>query len=182
MDDRTRLTVVSVLGVLLLCMEAAHSRPSASTTLVLRIPHLSELVISGDVSGLLTLTADGTGETAFDAGYVQSTPAATWLTLNTNDRWDLSARLGGNWTCPGTYDKDENDLSIRITNTPTGTIQNGASSFVTLSGVDLMILSHDSAVTDNQVDIQTKVLLDWTKDIPGSYSITVTYTLVTHLP
>ena len=37
-------------------------------------------------------------------------------------------------------------------------------------------------VSDNQVDIQNKVLLDWTQDIPGAYSITLVYTMETHTP
>ena len=43
-------------------------------------------------------------------------------------------------------------------------------------------LSHDGAVAANEVDIQSQVLLDWTRDLPGAYSITVTYTLVVHVP
>ncbi len=113
-----------------------------------------------------------------DAGATETSTAATVLTMTTNAAWELKAALSGTWTSPGSYDKDENDLLIRITNTPTGTIQNGAGSYITLSGADLPILTHGSAVTAEDVDIQTKVLLDWTQDIPGTYSLTVLYTLV----
>lgn len=177
-----RLRIAGALGGVVLFAGTVAAQPDGTASLLIRIPRLAQLVINGDVSSLLTLPADGTAETSFDTGYVQSVSDATSLTLNTNDVWDLSARLGGTWTCPGTYDKAESDLLIRITNGPAGTIQNGASGFIGLTGVDLVILSHDAAVTDNQVDIQTRVLLDWEKDIPGSYSIDVTYTLVTHLP
>ncbi|MBU1699739.1 MAG: hypothetical protein KJ970_19250 [Candidatus Eisenbacteria bacterium] len=153
-----------------------------TTSLTVAVPRLSALTISGDVSGLLTLSVDATGETAFDAGFIESAADATMLTLSTNDTWDLNAKLNGEWSCPGAYDKPEDDLTIKITNTPTGTIQNGAGAYITLSATDTEILSHDSAVTGNEVDIQTKVLLDWTNDIPGSYSISLTYTLTTHLP
>ena len=160
----------------------AMAQESGSSFAHLRIPRLAQLVISGDVSGLLTLTQDGAAEIAFDAGAVESTPSATTLTIDGNAPWDLSARLATDWTCPGAYDKDEEDLRIRISNTPTGTIQNGADSFITLSAIDTEILSHAEAVTGNEVDIQTQVLLDWSQDIPGDYSITLTYTLVVHVP
>ncbi len=177
-----RLVAAGALGGLVLFGGNTLAQPDGAASLIVRIPRLSQLVINGDVSSLLTLTADGTAEACFDGGYVQSASDATTLTLNTNDVWDLSARLGGTWICPGSYDKDESDLLVRISNTPTGTIQNGASAFIALTGSDQVILSHDSGVTDNQVALQTRVLLDWTRDIPGSYSINVTYTLVTHLP
>jgi hypothetical protein len=177
-----RLAAGSVLAAFSILSGPAAAQPDAATSLVFRIPRLSQLIINGDTSALLTLTADGTGEAAFDAGGVESAADATSLTLSTNDSWDLSARLGGGWSCPGTYDKSENDLFVRIANTPIGTIQNGAAAYTNLTGADLTILSHASPVTDNVVQIQTRVLLDWTKDIPGSYAITVTYTLVTHVP
>lgn len=148
------------------------------STVAIQVPQLSTLTIAGDISGLLNLTPDGTGESAYDAGATETSSAATILTMTTNAAWELKAALSGTWTSPGTYNKDENDLLIRITNTPTGTIQNGASSYIPLSGIDLPILSHSSAVTAENVDIQTKVLLDWTQDIPGTYSLTVLYTLV----
>ncbi len=146
------------------------------------MPRLAAITIAGDVSGLLTLSVDGSGETSFDAGSVESASDATRVTLDTNDSWDLSVKRDGAWTDPTGYDKAENDLQIRITNTPTGTIDNGADSYITLTTSDTQILSHPSAVSSNQVDVQTKVLLDWTKDIPGTYSMSLTYTLVTHLP
>ncbi len=161
---------------------AVPSREVESTTGILSVTTLSQLDISGSVSSLLSLAQDGAGEAAYDASFVESATSATVLTINTNDSWDLSAKLAGDWSCPGAYDKAENDLYVQITNSPTGTIQNSADSYINLSGTDTQILSHDSAVAGNEVDIQTKVLMDWTKDIPGDYSLTVTYTLVTHLP
>lgn len=170
------------LLALLAPIHPAGAQAGGSAFAELRIPRLAQLVISGDVSGLLTLAQDGSAETAYDAGAVASAADATLLTIDGNDAWDLSAKLAGDWTCPGAYDKAETDLRIRITNSPTGTIQNGADSYITLSGTDTEILSHSGAVTGNEVDIQTQVLLDWAQDVPGAYSITVTYTLVVHVP
>lgn len=154
----------------------------ATSRTLLAVPKLSQLNISGDVSNLLTLAGDGSGETAFDAGYAESASDGVILEINTNAAWDLSAKLAGDWSAPGGYDKDENDLYIRITNTPTGTIQNGADSYINLSGSDKIILDHTSGVSGDAVDVQSRVYLDWTEDEPGAYSIVVTYTLEAHVP
>jgi hypothetical protein len=146
------------------------------------IPQLATLQISGDVSGLLSLAGDGSGESTFDAGAIESAADATELTLSTNDTWDLSVKRNGDWTSPAGYDKAESDLLIRIANSPTGTIQNGAEAYLSPATTDTEILSHGSAVADDVVQIQTKVLLDWTRDVPGVYDVSLTYTLVTHLP
>lgn len=144
------------------------------------IPELCQIGIAGDLSGLLTLTQDGTGETAYDAGYVESTANATILTLDANKQWSLGVNYsGGGWTAPGAYDKDENDLLIQITNTPTGTIQNSYDSYQTTTSSKTAMLNHTSGVSNNAVNIQTRVLLDWTQDIPGAYSITLVYTMET---
>jgi hypothetical protein len=152
------------------------------STLFYNVPRLAQLQIAGDISDLLTLTADGGAESAYESGHVDSNADATVLTLNTTEAWDLSARLTGDWVCPGGYDKDEGDLRIQITNAPGGTIQNGADAYVALSGVDLMLLSDDAGASGNVVEIQTQILLDWSADVPGGYSIGVTYTLVGHVP
>ncbi|MCB9464911.1 MAG: hypothetical protein H6682_14560 [Candidatus Eisenbacteria bacterium] len=151
-------------------------------TVVFELPRLAQLQISGDLSGLLALDADGTGESSYDVGSVTSAVDANVLTVTATDAWDLSARLSGDWTCPGTYDRPETDLLIRVTNADVGTIENGASSFISLATTDTMILSDGSAVSGNAVDIQTRVLLDWESDVPGAYAISVTYTLVGHVP
>ncbi|MEZ4652201.1 MAG: hypothetical protein R3E12_00955 [Candidatus Eisenbacteria bacterium] len=175
--------IAAACGLLsLLPSTPARAEVLARSTLFYTVPRLAQLQITGDVSQLLTLSADGSAEAAYEAGYIDSDPDATVLTLDTTEAWDLSARLSGDWVCPGTYDKDENDLRIRISNTPSGTIQNGADSYVTLGGVDLMILSDGAGTSNNTVDVQTQVSLDWAQDVPGAYSIGVTYTLVGHIP
>jgi hypothetical protein len=179
---RARFIAASVLGASLFFAPPVTAQPDASTSLLLKVPRLADLVVAGDVSALLTLTVDATGESAYDTGYIESAGDATQLVVSANAAWDLSARLGTNWSCPGSYNKDEDDLFIKVTGIEDGTIQNGASAFTNLSGSDLIVAAKESASLANQITVQTKVLLDWTKDVPGSYSITVAYTLVTHLP
>jgi hypothetical protein len=175
------------IGCVAVALGVAAAIPACATEFEatctqLAIPRLGILSITGDVSQLLTFTQDGAGENAYDAGSVESANDQTGLTITANDAWDLSVRLAGTWTCPGSYNKQETDLSIRISNTPTGTIQNGAAAYITLTSTDTMILSHDTGVTDNEVDVQTRILLDWVQDVPGDYSIPITYTLTVHVP
>jgi len=182
MDRRWKRAVWVAVAVGAAAAVPARATELETTPTQLVVPRLAVLSITGDVSQLLTFTQDGAGESAYDAGAVESAADQTVLTLNANDAWDLSARLAGNWTCPGSYNKPETDLYIRITNTPTGTIQNGADAYITLTSTDTMVLSHDTGVTDNEVEVQTRIRLDWVQDIPGSYSIPITYTLTVHVP
>jgi hypothetical protein len=143
------------------------------------IPELCQIVVSGTgCASLLTLTQDGSGEVSYDQGYVESTANAIILTLDANKQWQLSGKID-TWSCPGTYNKDEDDLLIRITNTPTGTIQNSFNAYHTLGAVNTTMLSHTAGVSNNAVNVQARVLLDWTQDIPGPYSITITWTMET---
>jgi len=183
MRQRSGTALAAALAVLAALRPGpAGSDQIQTSSLGVTVPRLATIQIAGDVTGLLSLTADGSGEASFDAGAVESAKDATVLTLNTNDTWDLSVARSGNWTSPAGYDKAESDLLVRIANTPTGTIQNGADAYLSPDVTDTQILAHPSAVTDNVVEIQTKVLLDWEKDIPGTYDVSLTYTLVTHLP
>jgi hypothetical protein len=177
-----RKLITLTAGVLLLAspLWAADESDTQNSVVGGTIPELCQIGIAGDVSGLMTLTQDGTGETSYDQGYVESTANAVVLTLDANKKWKLSVKYNGaGWTCPGTYDKAETDLTIKITNSPTGTIQNSADSYFSPGAADTEILNHTDGVSDNTVDFQNRVDLDWTQDIPGAYSITLVYTLET---
>jgi hypothetical protein len=177
---RTILVVAFLLSALAGTAAAVDDVDTQNSTVGGTIPELCQIGISGDLSGLLTLTQDGSGETAYDAGSVQSTTNATVLTLDANKQWSLGVNYSGTgWTCPGTYDKAESDLQIRVTNTPTGTIQNGYAAYTSPTDTKVAMLDHTAGVSNNAVNIQTRVLLDWTKDIPGAYSITLVYTMET---
>lgn len=177
---RTRIhRVLAVVGLLSASAAfAAEDVDTQTSTVGGTIPELAQIAVAGDQSALLTLGQDGTGESAYDAGFIESAANGVVLTLDANKKWELDASVG-NWTDPVGYDKDENDLWVKITNVPTGTIQNGAASYINLSAVDLAILDHTAGVSDNGVDIQVKVDLDWTQDIPGAYSIVLTWTMKT---
>ncbi len=175
-----KLTVLT--AGLLLCASplfAADEQDTQNSIIGGTIPELCQIGIAGDMSALLTMTQDGTGETSYDQGYIESVAAGVTLTLDANKKWKLSVKYNAVWSCPGAYDKDEADLTIKITNSPTGSIQNSADSYFSPVAGDTEILNHTDGVSDNTVEIQHKVVLDWTQDIPGAYSITLVYTLET---
>lgn len=152
------------------------------------IHELCQLRITGTVADLLNFGPDGEGEAAYDAGFITSSITATTLTIDANTAWDLTVNRGGGWTVVGGYTKDAGDLLIRITNTPpNGTIAHGYGSVLfksppNLAGDESMLADDADGVSNEVVHIQTKVKLDWTKDKPGVYSITVVYTLAAEVP
>ena len=177
-----RRLIVPIL-MIVLCVaypaRAADESDTAQSIIGGTIPELCQIgIVNTGLATLLTLNQDGNGEISYDQGYVESAADAAVLTLDANEQWQLGGSVGA-WTCPGTYDKDENDLLVQITNTPTGTIQNSFDSYQTLSGSNTAMLLHTVGVSNNIVNIQARVLLDWTVDIPGTYSITVTWTMET---
>jgi hypothetical protein len=151
------------------------------------IPELCQLRIAGTTSALLTMAQDGEGEAAYDAGFINSATAATVLTLDANTAWVLSVNYSGTgWAANGTYTKANTDLLIKITNAPTGGDAGGyKAGFVSppnLAGIDEMLSDAAAGVSNNVVHIQTKVLLSWADDIPGTYTTTLVYTLVADTP
>ena len=102
------------------------------------------------------------------------------ITLAANCAWQLGVNYSGSgWSCPGSYDKAESDLLVKISNTPTGTVQNSYDSYQSPTGAKTAMLTHTSGVSRNAVSIQTKVLIGRETDIPGAYSIGLVYTVET---
>jgi hypothetical protein len=161
---------------------AARADESATVEVPILAPPLGSLQIWDDTAGLIAMTVDGTGEALFDAGAVESAVAATLLRISADDTWELSVSREAAWTAPAGYAKDGDDVQVRITTAPAGTIQNGADSYLSPGTSGTVILSDGQPVDNNRVEVQTRVLLDWAKDVPGDYSMTLTYTLAVYLP
>ncbi len=70
-----RLPAILVVASILFPLSSTCDQLATTRTLV-SVPKLSALTITGDMSNLLTLAQDGTGETAFDAGSTESTTNA----------------------------------------------------------------------------------------------------------
>jgi len=154
------------------------------------IPQLCQLRIAGTTANLLNLNQDGDGEAAYDAGFINSAATATVLTVDANTAWDLTVNYAGTgWAETAgitPYTKANTDLLIKITNNPAGTDVNGYKagfkSPPAPAGPESMLADAAVGASNRAVHIQTKVLLDWTKDIPGIYTTTLVYTVVTSLP
>jgi hypothetical protein len=185
----TLLLVLLLIGAVVGVSPAfAADTDTENSTIGGTIPELCQIRFAGGVSDLLDLNQDGDGEAAYDAGFVTSTATATVLTLDANTAWELSVNyVGAGWAANGLYTKANTDLLIQITNTPAfGGNPNGyVGAYVSppaAAGVENMLEDAAIGVHDLPVHIQTKVLLDWTKDIPGTYSTTLVYTLAATIP
>ncbi len=180
--SRTILTIAAAVLVMTMPAWGAEDVDTANSICGGTIPETCQMALSGTgVAALLTLGVDGACETAYDAGFIESAADAVIATLDANKKWELSVKYDGSgWSCPGAYDKAESDLQLRISNTPTGTVQHSADSyFAPVAGDTFSILTHTAGVSDNVVNMQSKVLLSWTADVPGVYSITLVYTMET---
>ena len=58
-------------------------------------------------------------------------------------------------------------------------VEPGFTDYTPLSTKDQDIAMHVKGVKDEQHPLQYKILLDWEKDVPGTYEATITYTLAT---
>jgi hypothetical protein len=147
------------------------------------IPELCQLRIAGTVADLLTLTQDGSGEAAYDAGFINSAANATVLTIDANTAWVLSVTATA-WAANGAYTKPLTDLLLHITNAQAGTDPGGyVAGFVSPpAATDPMLTDAAAGVSNREVRIQTRVALSWADDIPGIYSTTLVYTLAATIP
>jgi len=154
---------------------AAEDVDTQTSIIVLSIPATCHLGITNQ-DQTKTLAQDGTAETAFEAGYTQFTSGKPTLTVSSNKNWKLTAKSSG-FNTNGTYKKATSDLQLK--DTGSNNVKNGFNSYKSLSDTDQEIASSASGVKKESHPLQYKILLDYSKDIPGTYTATVTYTLAT---
>ena len=102
------------------------------------------------------------------------------LTVRANKSWTLSAKSSGFGAVTDggvTYNKDVGDLMLK--NAGVNAYDGFKTDYKSLSTSDQTIASYAHGIKDDSHPITYKIKLDWTKDIPGSYVATVTYTLAT---
>lgn len=148
---------------------------SQTSIVVLSIPstcHLS--ILNPDQTK--TLSQDGTAESAFEAGYTEFDSGAPTLIVSSNKNWKLSARSSGFNNNDG-YIKATEDLQIK--DLAANHVKDSFNNYKSLSDIDQEITSYSGGVKEENHPCQYRVLLDWTKDIPGTYTATVTFTLTT---
>lgn len=146
-----------------------------TSIVVLSIPAACQLDITNP-DQTKTLSQDGSAELAFEAGFTEFDSGTPTLKVSANKSWKLSARSSGFNDNAG-YIKDTADLQLR--DAGASHVQNGFSNYEPLSVDDQEIASYIGGVKNEMHPCQYKILLDYTKDIPGTYSATVTYTLAT---
>ena len=161
-----------LLGACNIAFTAEDSDQEISTV-TLVIQPASHLAISGE-SVSETIVMDSTAETAFDVGFIEFEPDKPTLTVSANNTWKLTARTSG---FTGPYSKDTGDLQLK--NKAGSHVINGFSSYKDLSTQDQEIASYNKGVKNETHPCQYRIFLDYTKDIPGTYEATVTYTLST---
>lgn len=154
-------------------IQAVEDLDEQASTVSLTILPSSHLRIIDDLASE-TLIQDSSAEDAFDAGFVELEPDKPTLIVNINKKWKLTAKTSG---FTGPYAKGIGDLMLKDAGRKH--VRKGFKKFKALTAKDQAIASHKKGVRDEEHPCQYKILLDWTKDLPGTYEATVTYTLTT---
>jgi len=154
---------------------AVEDVDTQTSVVTLTVPPSCKLAIS-DPNITKTLNQGGEIEAAFDAGYVDFSASTPVLTISANKGWNLNVKAT-NFTGP--YSKSVSDLKLKDASS-SGHVTNGFNVFkpLDLNGQEMAASINPSK--NESHPLQYRIMLDWTNDIPGSYSSTVTYTLTTN--
>ena len=144
-----------------------------TSVVILTIPATSTLVIENADSSK-TLLQDGSAEEAFNAGYVNMDAGKPTLYVSANNQWQLTAKSSG-FNTVNSYIKAIGDLQLK----DAGVTHVTLSGFTPLSATDQEVAVALVGVKSEIHPLQYHILLDYQKDIPGTYTATVTYTLTT---
>ncbi len=162
------------LSLFSLPQASADEDDTAGVTM--KIPTICKLTVN-DSDQILNLFQDASGEEAYEQGYIDGDLGKPRLIVDSNTDWRLSVKVYFDWSAVDTYQKETGDLKLKVASR-TGH-QTGFSDFTSLSLNEQEIASYDSGSGDDMYDCKYRILLDWEKDIPGSYFIIITYTLST---
>jgi hypothetical protein len=171
------LLVLALIGVVVLGYGIAYAAPDGDTQnsiVTLNVPHSVRLDID-NADATKTLNADGDSEVDFEAGETLMTAGYPTLRVRANKTWKLFAKSSG-FGVVDSYTKETTDLKLINTGAHKS---NGFDAFKSLTTNDQEIAGYASGIKNDSNPIQYKIMLDWTKDIPGTYVATVTYTLAT---
>ena len=177
-----RIKVILILALFLIVggsyaiAQAQEDSDTQTSVVSLTIPHAAKLVIA-DADSSLVLDSDASAEAAFEDGYVEMPVAFPKLKVSANNGWQLSAQATTPFAAVSGYVKAVSDLKLKHDGLY---VSNGFDSFKSLSASDQEIASHGAGVKNQWHNCQYRILLDYTKDVPGTYTATVTYTLSTN--
>lgn len=147
-----------------------------TSIVVLAIPATCHLGITNPDQSK-TLGIDLPLEASFEAGYTEFDSAKPTMTVSANKSWKLTVRSSG-FNTNGDYKKATEDLQLKDTSAA-GHVKNSFGSYKSLTETDQELASYAGGVKNESHPLQYKILLDYRKDIPGTYTATVTYTLAT---
>ena len=154
---------------------AVEDVDTQTSIVTLTVPPSCKLSISNpDITK--TLNQGGEIEAAFDAGYIDFNTATPTLTVSANKGWNLNVKATD---LTGPYAKSVSDLKLKDTS-PSGHVTNGFNNFTPLNLTGQEMASSINPAKNESHPIQYRIMLDWAKDIPGTYTATVTYTLSTN--
>ena len=171
--------VLLVAGIMMISCGIAYATPDSDTqnsVVTLNIPDSGSLDICTQANATKTLNQDGDAEVDFEAGYTDLLPGYPTLTIKVNKGWMLYAKSSGFSAVDG-YNKDAGDLMLVNTGV---NVSNGFNIFKSLNLSNQEIASYERGIKNDSNAAQYRIKLDWTKDIPGTYIATVTYTLSTN--
>jgi len=167
------LSLIFILGTGFPSTQAFQDKDEEISTITLIITPACRLdIVDSRVSKTVSSDA-GTGA-IFNDGSVELDSSKPMLIIASNDKWKLSVR---STDFTGPYSKDVSDLLLKdLSNIH---VENGFSDYQPLSSRDQDIATYAGGVKDEKHPLQYKILLDWEKDVPGTYEATITYTLST---
>jgi len=154
----------------ILSVQSSEQQTSTVTLTILPVSYLG--IVDAGVSE--TITQDANANEKFNNGGIEFAANKPTLEINSNQKWKLTVKSSD---FSGPYNKDTKDLMLK--DTAPAHVKNGFTGFKSLSAYDQEIASSDAGVRQENHPLQYKILLDWEKDVPGTYTATVTYTLST---
>ena len=143
-----------------------------STVTLVIAPACNLGIVDNNVSQ--TITVGSTADQAFIQGFIEFDASKPTLIVNSNKDWKLSVN---STDFTGPYSKNISDLQLK--DLSASHVANGFDSYQPLSTSGQDVAMYNTGVKNESHPIQYRILLDWEKDIPGTYEATVVYTLST---
>lgn len=174
----------STMGLLLLLVAPTVCRADtgAAEKVGGTIPVIQKVFVSGE--GYSDLFSSITAKD-FNTGFKETNEGKVVLTVLANAPWKVSARA--EFKPVGGYIKPASDLFIKIKDKiiieegwgSGGTFNENFVNFGPLSNEDHVLWMNDKSGDHCRARVDYKMLLSPARDIPGAYSVAVTYTIST---
>ena len=181
MINQIRYLFITVALVFLLAIPSfGLEAPEATEEVGGTIPVICKLFVTGE--GYPNLFSSITPE-AFQAGFIETNEGNLMLTVVSNTPWKVM--VNAEFKPVGKYIKPASDLLVKIKDKTVmdegscsgGTFNEAFVDFGALSKEEQVLWMDHESGDHCQARIDYKLLLSSVKDIPGKYSVEVTYTI-----